>query len=93
MLVQGATVRHDAIAKMKRMLIDVDNIRKTLTDLKMEVEKFQQDINISKTVGTATNVVGAGLAVGMEKPSMPTNKFKMTKIQPKITTLQDMANE
>jgi hypothetical protein len=85
MLVQGATARHDAIAKMKRMLTDINNIRKTLTDLKMEVEKFQQDINISKTVGTATNAVGVGLAIGMEKPSMRT-KFKMT-------ALQDMANE
>ncbi len=82
MLAQGATARHDAIAKMKCMLTYVDNIRKTLSDLKMEVEKFQQKINITKTVGTTTNAVGAGLVIGMEKPSMRT-KLKMTKIQQK----------
>ena len=58
----------EAITKMRNLLIEVQNFRRTLIEFKREVMKFQKVINQVKTVGKAPNTVSARLAVGKKKP-------------------------
>ena len=64
MLILGGQSHRNIIIKTRSVLDEVSNVRQSLSNLKIDLKKFNENCNIAKTVGTIHNVFGAGLAVG-----------------------------
>ena len=65
MLVLGGQSHFNIIIKTRSVLEEVNNVRQSLSNLKIDLKKFHENCNIAKTVGMIHNVFGAGLAVGI----------------------------